>query len=663
MPHVNLGTKDETGFDLEESPDLIVVRTRSRRSAVGVGPVPSPVSAEVADGILVAAFPDAGVEVYRVPTSTRSLEDRKQFLRAAPDVRFAGSVLVHPDDCETIIRNAGLIVKEQLDFASNAYFVAVPEGTGQRVFDIATGLLNLDDVVYCHPELIQERRRKQIFPQQWHLKSATVNNVVVKAHANVEAAHAITRGAGVTIAVIDDGVDIDHPEFGDAGKIVAPRDIGLRTNDPRPKVGDNHGTACAGVACASGMDGASGVAPQSRLMPIRLAAGLGSIREAQAFRWAADNGADMISCSWGPEDGDWWNPNDPSHAREWRLPASTRDAIDYAITNGRGGKGSVIFFAAGNGNESADLDGYASYEKVIAVAACNDRQKRSIYSDFGKAVWCSFPSNDFGHPPFNHPEPLTPGIWTTDRLGNFGYNPGSPQLGDNAGKYTNAFGGTSSACPGAAGVAALVLSVNPSLRWNEVKDILRRSCDRIDPQGGQYNIDGHSRFYGYGLLNAETAVKLAKNSIGQMVITQRMLNEPIPDLGSTKGSVDVTETTPVDKIAIYVRLDHTYIGDLIISVVPPAKSRLPKVILHNRTGGSRNNIDKSYDPSNTPKLAAYGGKKCNGTWTVVVEDKAAQDSGTLIQIGLQLYLPTPAPVRNVSSAPRRKRTVLAGKSS
>jgi subtilisin family serine protease len=170
------------------------------------------------------------------------------------------------------------------------------------VFDIALDLLNRDDVVYCHPELIQERRRKQIFPQQWHLKPTTVNNVAVNAHANVEAAHAITRGAGVTIAVIDDGVDIDHPEFNGAGKIVAPRDATLQTNNPRPKdtvpsrrEGDNHGTACAGVACANGVDGASGVVPLAKLMPIRLASGLGSVREAQAFRWAADNGADHLS--------------------------------------------------------------------------------------------------------------------------------------------------------------------------------------------------------------------------------------------------------------------------------------------------------------------------------------------------------------------------------
>jgi subtilisin family serine protease len=692
MPRVNFGTKDEPSFELIESPDLIAVRTRSRRPVRGVGPVSRPTAAEVADGALVATFPDAGVEVYRVPAAARSLDDRKRTLRAAPDVQFAGSVLVHPDtdepvlyteniyirfredldadDCEAIIRGAGLSLKQRLDFATNAYFAAAPEGTGQKVFDIALELLNRADVVYCHPELIQERRRKQVFPQQWHLKATTVNNVAVNAHVNVEAAHAITRGAGVTIAVIDDGMDIDHPELGGAGKVVAPRDATLRTSDPRPndtvpsrEDGDNHGTACAGVACANGVEGASGVAPLAKLMPIRLASGLGSINEAEAFRWAADNGADVISCSWGPADGQWWNPNDPRHTRFVALPASTKDAIDYVVTNGRGGKGCVVLFAAGNGNESVDNDGYASYDKVVAVAACNDQSKRSVYSDFGKAICCAFPSSDFGYAPFNHPDALTPGIWTTDRLGNFGYNPGDLRFGDAAGKFTNDFGGTSSACPGAAGVAALILSANTALRWNEVKDILRHACDRIDPQGGQYDATGHSAFYGHGRLNAETAVKLAKGAVGRVVIVNKVLNAPIPDLGSVEGTLDATETTPIDKTAVYVRLEHTYIGDLLITVAPPSNSGLPKVVLHNRAGGSRDNLEMLYDPSNTPALAAYSGKTCNGTWTVRVEDKAAQDSGTLVQIGLHLFLPSSSPPQGTTTRPRTSRSGSAERNS
>src|SRR4029077_6855072 len=152
----------------------------------------------------------------------------------------------------------------------------------------------------------------------------------------------------------------------------------------------------------------------------------------------------------------------------------------------------------------------ASYAKVIAVAACNDRGTRSVYSDSAQAVWRAFPSSDFGATAFNILEPRTSGIWTTDRVGDEGYNVGNPTAGDAAGNFTNSFGGTSSACPGAAGVAALALAINPNLKWHEVKDLLKRACNKIDPQGGNYDVSGHSQKYGFGRLNARTAVELAQ---------------------------------------------------------------------------------------------------------------------------------------------------------
>ena len=671
MPEVKFGKKDEPAVTLRKSDDLIAVRTRSTRSVMA-GPVMSPAAAELRDGQLVLAFPEAGVEVYRVSTETghKSLEQRKQALRMMPDVRFAGGVLTDdqtgepvvytenlfikfvdqadPDHCRAVIREAGLTVKEELNYAPNAFFVAAPEGTGTTVFDIAMSLLDREDVEYCHPEVVRRRKFRAIAAQQRHLKSTTISSTLIAASANVKAAHQITEGAGVTIAVIDDGIDIEHLEFGATGKIVAPRDATSGTDDPRPKdlhpfFPENHGTACAGVACADGHHGASGVAPGAKLLAIRLASGLGSQQEANAFRWAADHGADVISCSWGPADGDWFNPNDPLHNQVVPLPASTKLAIDYATTNGRGGRGCVILFAAGNGNESVDNDGYASYERVIAVAACNDRGQRSVYSDYGQAVWCAFPSNDMGHQPFGHPEPLTPGIWTTDRAGPRGYNPGNPQRGDTAGNYTNSFGGTSSACPGAAGVAALVLSVNPELRWQEVRDILRRACDKIDPQGGEYDASGWSKYYGYGRLNAEAAVKLAQPAPRNSVIIMHNFNQPLPDLQTVRASLEVGEAQPLDSLSVHLEILHTYIGDLIITLMPPSGMNTGNVVLHNRSGGPTRNLKRMFDALTTPGLAAFRGKSAKGTWTLQVQDAEVRDEGTLVRYGLELTFATTAP--------------------
>ncbi len=518
---VTYGGENGETVTFKVDPALVAVRARRGRS-LREGPVTPPEAALLDDMESVLSFPQVGVEVYRRPEqSSGSLEEVRRKLHESPATRFAGRVLVDEetgepvvytenlfikfvDDknrnkCLEILREAGLTVKQELPYATNAFFVAAPEGSGQEVFVIANRMLRRKDVEYCNPELVRRLGQRAISPQQWHLKTTTIDGRWVSASANVEAAHTITEGDGVTIAIIDTGTDIDHDEFSSPGKLVAPRDTTANDADPRPSGRDeNHGTACAGVACADGSFGASGVAPRAKLMPIRMMSQLGSQEEANAFYWAAENGADVISCSWGPADGRWWKPEDPLHDTVVPLPDSTRLALDYAATRGRDGKGCVVLFAAGNGNESVDNDGYASYERVLAVAACNDRSVRSVYSDFGDAVFCAFPSNDFEFPKEHRPVPLTPGIWTTDRTGRRGYSDDD---------YTNSFGGTSSACPGAAGVAALVLSCNPSLTRDEVKDALRRSCEQIDPKGGKYDNQGHSNLYGYGRLNAESAVR------------------------------------------------------------------------------------------------------------------------------------------------------------
>jgi subtilisin-like proprotein convertase family protein len=329
----------------------------------------------------------------------------------------------------------------------------------------------------------------------------------------------------------------------------------------------------------------------------------------------------------------------------FQLPPSTRLAIDYAVANGRGGKGCVVFFAAGNGNESVDNDGYASYEKVVAVAACNDRGMRSVYSDFGAAVWCAFPSNDIEFPEVNHPAPLTPGIWTTDRNGVAGYNGGSAAEGDIAGNFTNSFGGTSSACPGASGVAALVLSISPGLKWHEVKDLLKKACDKIDPQGGNYDsLTGRSPKYGFGRLNALAAVTLAKPQPLSGITVKRVFDAPIPDLQTVPFSLSVADPAPVESVAVTVELQHTYIGDLVITLQPPPRAGLNALTLHNRTGGATKNLNKTYDATTTPALSRLAGKDCSGLWTLQIRDAAARDSGTLASFAISLTFTHPSRV-------------------
>ncbi|MBK8965749.1 MAG: S8 family serine peptidase [Lewinellaceae bacterium] len=534
MYKVKFGGKKGKTIKLVESPDMVAIRTKGNKeigkAALNRG------SREIIDETKeVAAFPEAGITVRRVESkdgalestggSTRQRDAARATLKQDESIRFAGRVLQDADsgevmlytenffvkfhdktpekDCLAVIEKYQLKVKSKLPFAANAYFVEASEGTGLEVFNIAEKLLEEKQVEYCHPEIVQERRFKGVHALQWHLAQTTINGKAVNEHINIEKAWGYSRGKGMTIAVIDDGIDLSHPEF--AGRIVHPLDATQNSKDPSPQMDDdNHGTACAGVACAAGLPGgASGTAPEAQLMPIRLRSGLGSMAEANAFVWAADHGADVVSCSWGPTDGEWWNPMDSVHNRFTGLPDSTRLAMEYVLKKGRNGKGAVILFAAGNGNEDTANDGYASYPGVIAVAACNDTGKRCVYSDFGKAIWVSFPSADYGWRAFQHPAPLSEGLRTTDRQGPAGYT---------ADNYVNSFGGTSAACPGMAGVVALMLAVNPDLSPADVKEIIRKSCVQIDKTNGAYDANGHSTLYGYGRIDAGLAVENAKKA-------------------------------------------------------------------------------------------------------------------------------------------------------
>lgn len=525
------GRKGKT-FELEESKNFVAVRTRGKSVKDSLK---SKTSKELAGKMQVKdKIEHACVTVLEVKkTEKNKLKVRnaaRESFKKEKDLAFAGRVLVDKISREPvlytenlfiefkpgieevaarkIITDNKLTIKKKLEYADNSYYIEARD-KGMKVFAIAKKMMQLPGVVTCEPELIRKKAKKEfkIYPKQWHLRKTVIGETTINASAHVDRAHTISKGEGVTIAVIDpDGVDIRHKEFS-GEKIIAPINVTSKKPNPVPKSRKlNHGTGCAGVACGAGTDRACGVAPAAKLMPIRSLAGLGSNEEGDSFLWALQNGADIISNSWGYPDGDFEDPEDPMHFQEIELQFPLRKAIEKAVKEGRNGKGCIVLFSAGNGNESADKDQYITNPNIIAVAACNDKGKKSVYSDFGNSIWVCFPSNDFQVEGINdNYRPLTPGIWTTDvaRKNKKRIYP----------RYMSDFGGTSSACPGVAGVCALILAVNPDLTWLQVKEILKKTADKIDKKNkkeGKYNAAGHSRWYGFGRVNAYKAVQLAK---------------------------------------------------------------------------------------------------------------------------------------------------------
>jgi hypothetical protein len=373
-----------------------------------------------------------------------------------------------------------------------------------RTLDLANQLIQADDLVtYAAPNFLAEVRKRAVndplFASQWHLDNSGQNGG--RSQQDVGALAAWTRIGGghssIVIAIIDDGIDLDHPDL--APNIWKNPKRGARDrhgrdfvddNDrfnPRPKVflppfddtdrNDIHGTPCAGVAAAAANNrkGGVGMAWNCRLMAVKILAGpdlAPNDRIADAIRYASGH-ADVLSCSWGVA----------------RHP-DIESAIQYAVTNGRRGRGSVVCVATGN--EGRSRIGFpSSHESVIAVGACNDRGVRSAYSNYGDGLDIVAPSSDDDRQ----------GITTTDVH--------SRSKGYSDGPYCDDFGGTSSATPLVAGVAALVLSANKSLKWDEVRDILTSSAEKIDRSKGAYT-RGYSLKYGFGRVDADAAVAAAQ---------------------------------------------------------------------------------------------------------------------------------------------------------
>jgi subtilisin family serine protease len=324
-----------------------------------------------------------------------------------------------------------------------------------------------------------------------HLKDAV--QVLAERQANAPSDIGRRRNPGtvvrsaVTLAVLDDAIDTRHTEF--AGRVVREWDAATGAESSKPIGWQAHGTKVAGLAAAGG-NAMTGVAPTAMLLAVRIpptARRIGNPAEADAIRWAAAHGADVICCAWGPQ-----NPMRQCS----KLPDHTREALDWAITHGRHGKGCVIVFSAGNDDCDIALNGYASHPGVIAVGACNCHGKRASYSSWGDALWCVVESNDP-----RDPIAANKTYTTTTPIGSF-------LLG--ATFYTHDFGFTSAACAIAAGVCAQILSVNPGLTWRDVRAVIAHSCRKIDIESGTYDARGHSPYYGYGRIDPVRALDVAR---------------------------------------------------------------------------------------------------------------------------------------------------------
>jgi subtilisin family serine protease/subtilisin-like proprotein convertase family protein len=563
-------------------------------------------------------------------------------------------------EAEAIASSLGLQTVQPVAGIPNTFVFHVTEQARSNPIKIANQLMRRADVLTAEPNVAIKtqtlyRPRDTDYAKQWYLNNGGGADLASGSHIFVEGAWDITRGSrSVVVAVADDAFDLNHPDFQGQGKIIAPKnlkEVGALPLPGGPQ--ENHGTACAGLAIAEENNvGIVGVAPGCSFMPIRTTGFLDDNAIEQIFNWATDQGAWVISCSWGPS------------LVYYSLTLRQKAAINRAATKGRGGKGCVVVFAAGNTNRPVNgtidergwpqdalfgatswLSGFAVHPDVIAVSACTSLNKKAAYSNWGANVSVCAPSNNaspgmwlqetgyVNAPPLIDKPLKGKGVFSTDRLGGVGYDPGS---------FTTDFGGTSSACPVVAGVAALVLSANPDLTAQEVKQILQDTADKIvdadpDPQfgyrRGTYDANGHSQWFGYGKVNATKAVQAAQQKISRPGVARRIQQKnaavlDIPDFNfqGITSAIQINDPGRISDIQISVTVEHSFMGDLEISLFTPGGDI---ILLQSRTLGRLTLLQKTYSPQTTPLLRRLLGQPVSGRWLLQVIDFARVNTGRL----------------------------------
>jgi len=300
------------------------------------------------------------------------------------------------------------------------------------------------------------------------------------ADINILKAWEITKGKDIKIAVIDDGADVNHEDL--KANIFLAYNVDGKTTDiyhHSNNITDaSHGNSCAGfIASPINGKGIIGIAPESKLILIRQEEEADSAA-IEAFEYAKDNGAKVISCSWGT--------TDVSES----VVAELKSLYDAGIT---------VVFASGNEGSSLDEEGINDESEVpwvIGVGASSELNDVAPYSNYGLNI-------DVIAPGGNHSTSI--GLLGLDDSGTQGAT-------SNYGLVSNDYAftdGTSFATPIVAGVVALMYSVNPNITPKEVRDILISTADKVGGDNADY-WDGFDLERAYGKINAFKAVQEAQ---------------------------------------------------------------------------------------------------------------------------------------------------------
>lgn len=379
--------------------------------------------------------------------------------------------------------NIPYISEKPIEGLEDVFLVRLP--SSDNALDIVNKLMSSNLVVYAEPDFIQftdapaaNNTVDNYSPQQWAIK-----NTFTGFDVNALPAWRISKGKDIKVAVIDEGVDLNHPDL-KANLLPGydTTDWGAPGQNGDAASGDSHGTACAGIITAVENNiGMTGIAPQCKVIPVRIA----TMEEFESEKkWKLtpssiangiikayrDGAADVLSCSFSIS---------PTGA----VSKTVKEAIVSATTKGRNGRGAIVVFSTGN-EYTGSISPYCLLDKVISVGAMDLAGSRCDFSNYGNGLKVVAPGSS---------------IYTTDISGS------------SSGDYRY-FGGTSASCPYVAGIAALLLSVKPDAQASSVAFWIYSSCKKLPAY--QYSIRDSNGTWnnetGYGLVDAYEAILTSK---------------------------------------------------------------------------------------------------------------------------------------------------------
>ncbi|HEY7902614.1 MAG TPA: S8 family serine peptidase [Casimicrobiaceae bacterium] len=520
-------------------------------------------------------------------------------------MRFADDV--SRADAGALAASAGLVVAREVRHAGNAYLLAMPGPATYDVLAAADALAASGRTLYVEPNLTMSAEADQYAPNDPLWPAMTYLPLVRADGAWQRLGNIATdlRGGSpaITIAVIDDqGVAPNHPDLAavlsdGTAKLVASINFAASpiVMQDVAGLGGDHGTQCAGAVTAAFDDarGLPGVAPNCHLIGVRIDPNTQDLAMADIYLWAAGfmNGAtdpgfpaappahaaDVVSSSWG--------------VSGVALSNVLRDCFDYLTTYGRGGKGCTLCFSIGNTGyldfsvPGPKLRAWAAYERTLGVGASvgvnpTSPIVNSVFADPTGHTGSVAVATDtralyspYGSLALRKPDLVAPSstAWTVDMFGasvevdrvmsavraGTGTTNGcvAPAICDD---YARTFGGTSAATPIVAGAIALLLSARPQLNWIEVREILRRTCARIDNATGNganadaiglwRDLDGdgvpdYSAWYGAGRIDIDAALAMALDA--SQPVADVYVRDNLGDDGDVASTGDWSESPDV----------------------------------------------------------------------------------------------------------------------